>query len=244
MSRGKQIGFITLALCFTLVLLITSSNFYPSNQLEKVITQTNLEVESSFNDSLKTFEVDEYPITLELLENLSRKNGILQIESGEIVSYDTAWFTDDTQTIAIKLATDYHRFYTYHFLNNDYPKELQSQIGFNTKDGNLATTEQINANFQGILKQSKAIPSSYFISRKGIEMGMNKEKAKSIYGNPDSSTIIEQTEKLIWSFHGDNEDLIHVTTEKPRAKDSYGHKIIMYFKKNKLIAHVIFNDIP
>ena len=31
---------------------------------------------------------------------------------------------------------------------------------------------------------------------------------------------------------------------KPLAKNSFGHSILMYFRENKLVAHVLINEIP
>lgn len=107
----------------------------------------------------------------------------------------------------------------------------------------LATNKQVNIDFPGFLDKSDIIDSTYFHSDKGIELGINQRKAISIYGIPDSTASLKGVQKLVWSFYGDEEDL-NQPTEKPRAKNSFGHKITMYFKKDKLIAHRIFNDIP
>lgn len=196
-----------------------------------------------FKDSFPTFEVDDYPITTEMLRKLNRTDGIITYKSGKTVTYDMAWFTDSDQTIVIQLATDYYRFITYHFLNNDVSEELIYDIGFNTENGDLATNDQVRIDFTGFLDESEVIDSKYFHSNKGIELGMDQQKAISIYGNPDSTVTSKGIQKLVWSFYGDEEHLIE-STERPRAKNSFGHKVSMYFRKDKLIAQRIFNVIP
>lgn len=211
-----------------------------SNQFDK---NSSLDKKAFFKDSFPTFEVDDYPITIEMLRKLNRTDGILKYKSGKTVTYDNAWFTDSHQTIVIKLATDYYRFITYHFRNKDIPEELIYDIGFNTEYGDLATNKQVNIDFPGFLDESDVIDSKYFQSDKGIELGINQQKAISIYGNPDSTSSLKGVQKLVWSFYGDEEYLNELTI-KPRAKNSFGHKITMYFSKDKLIAQRIFNDIP
>ena len=211
-----------------------------SNQFEK---NPSLDKKAFFKDSFPTFEVDDYPITIEMLRKLNRTDGVLKYKSGKTVTYDNAWFTDSHQTIVIQLATDYYRFITFHFLNKDIPEELIFDIGFNTEKGDFATNKQVKIDFPGFLSESDNIDSKYFHSDKGIELGINQQKAISIYGNPDSTSTLKGVQKLVWSFYGD-EEYLNESTDKPRAKNSFGHKITMYFRKDKLIAQKIFNDIP
>lgn len=233
--------FTSLITCYS-----CNTNIKPTNLVENPITVESAETIDGKSITTKqyvTFTVDDYPITLEMLRNFKQKNGLIKTQSGNIISYDTAWYTDNTQTVAINLATDYYRFTTFHFLNNHFPEELLSEIGFNTEDGDLASFEDIKKDFTGILKQSIIIDSKYFRTNNGIELGINKQKAIALYGVPDRSTTTREVDKLVWSFYGDQEETTY-QTEKPRAKDSFGHKITMYFNNDQLIAHIIFNEIP
>lgn len=211
-----------------------------SNQFDE---NSSLDRKTFFKDSFPTFEVDDYPITTEMLRKINRTDGILKYKSGKTVSYDMAWFTDSDQTVIIQLATDYYRFNTYHFLNEDVPEDLIYDIGFNTENGDLATNKQVKIDFTGFLDESEVIDSRYFHTNKGIELGIDQQKAISVYGNPDSIATLKGVRKLVWSFYGD-EEYLNESTEKPRAKNSFGHKITMYFRNDKLIAQKIFNDIP
>ena len=228
---------------------VKSKNIQKTNSTYQVVDSNQFDENSTLNkkaffkDSFPTFEVDDYPITIEMLRKLNRTDGILKYKSGKTVTYDNAWFTDSRQTIVIQLATDYYRFITYHFLNKDIPADLIYDIGFNSENGDLATNKQVNIDFPGFLAESEIIDPKYFLSDKGIGLGINQQKAISIYGIPDSTSSLKGIQKLVWSFYGD-EEYLNESTEKPRAKDSFGHKITMYFRKDKLIAQRIFNDIP
>lgn len=219
------------------------TNNYQNSDSNQPETNSSIVTKTTIKDSFRTFEVDDYPITLEMLRKLDRTNGILKYKSGKTITYDIAWFTDSRQTIVIRLATDYYRFYTYHFHNEDIPEEVMYEIGFNAENGDLASHSQIMIDFPGFLKQSDKIDSKFFLSNKGIKLGVNRQKAISIYGNPDTTIILKGIQKIEWSFHGDEELLIE-DIQKPIARNSFGHKITLYFRKDKLIAQSIFNDIP
>lgn len=105
--------------------------------------------------------------------------------------------------------------------------------------------------FDGFIKTSKFIKQSYFTSNKGFRLGDSKTKALKIYNKPDKIRKENGIEKLEWDFIGDNDLLVHLATKekidlkgKPVAKDSFGHKIIMYFRENRLIGLIILNEIP
>jgi len=70
----------------------------------------------------------------------------------------------------------------------------------------------------------------------------SQEQKKSNFGGFLEANGIE---KLEWEFIGDmmynkNIDL----KGKPLAKYSFGYQVIMYFKKDKLIGMILYNDIP
>lgn len=57
--------------------------------------------------------------------------------------------------------------------------------------------------------------------------------------------MTDEVEKLEWEFIGDESyDRKSDLKGKTLAKDSFGHQIIMYFKKDKLIGLILHNDIP
>lgn len=156
------------------------------------------------------------------------------MQSGQIYSYDKAWFTNDTlnQTIVFELYTDYYRTVTYHFYNNDVTADLIDRIELHENGGELATIKQKLKNFNGFLNQATKIDSRYFITNKGFRLGDTKQKATKTYGNPDKQSMHDGVEKLEWDFV--DIPLVH----------SFGHHIVMYFKKGRLIRLILYNDIP
>jgi hypothetical protein len=213
------------------------------NSLKPVATDTIL-----MNDTIKRFVIDDYPVTYEMMAEQKADNYSSIIKtSGQTKSLDKAWFTNDTlkQTLIFELYTDGHRLVTYHFYNNEIPDELFDRIILHTPEGEVASKQQKTYDFKGFLTQSVKINSKYFTTDKGLELGDYKQKILNIYGRPDKITAKKGIEKLAWNFAGDilydgKVDL----KGKSLAKDSYGHQAYLFFKNRKLIAQVLYNDIP
>ena len=199
-------------------------------------------------DTIPRFTVDDYSVTYEMMDEQKADNSSLYKKiSGKTQSLDKAWFTNDTlkQTLIFELYTDGHRLATYHFYNNNIPTELFDGIVLHTFDGEIASNQQKQSDFKGLLKQSVKINSKYFRSDKGFALGDSKQKILRVYGQPDKTTTNRGIEKLEWNFVGDilydgKEDL----KRKPLAKNNYGHKAYLFFKNGKLIGQLLRNDIP
>lgn len=199
------------------------------------------------SDTIKRLVVDDYPVTNEMFLEQAPGNLNLKKTSGQTISFDQAWFSNDSlhQTLVFTLATDYHRMITYHFYNNYTPTEIIIGMEFSTTDGELASEKQSLQDFGGFLNQSTTISAFYFISDKGFQLGDAKQKALHVYGNPDTTTMTNGIEKLKWEFIGDafyegKPDL----QGKPLAKESFGYHVTMYFREGRLIGQILFNDIP
>jgi hypothetical protein len=198
-------------------------------------------------DTIRRIIVDDYPVKNKMLEDKSRSNSGRMIKSGETYSYDQVWFGNDSlkQTLVFELYTDYHRLLTYHFFNNEIPTDLINSMALGTADGNSLTEKQKLTDINGFFRQAKKINSSYFTSRKGFNLGDEKQKAVDIYGKPDKQSFHKGIEKLEWEFIGDvfydgKSDL----KGKPLAKGSFGHQVVMYFKDGLLVGQILHNDIP
>ena len=248
----------------TLTIVITIGLLSCDNhRMEATVDYKNLKVDTALTDNTlpseqkvitnipyigKKIEVDDYQVTNEMLsQQRSDDYSSYKKESGETYSTDKAWFSNDSlkQTLVFELYTDYHRLTTYHFSNTDIPKALIDRINLQTKDGNIATHQQKQKDFNGFLKQATNINSYYFVSNKGLRLGDTKGKATNIYGKPDKFANSNGVEKFEWDFIGDI--LYDGKTDlkgKPLAKDNFGHQVIMFFKNNKLIGQVLHNDIP
>ena len=193
-------------------------------------------------DTIKTFIVDDYPISDQLFKG---KYGV--IKSGELNSHDKVWLQNKelNQTIVFELYTDYHRFVTYHFDNSIIPRDLIKRMELHIDKGELTSSEIKKKEFIGLMNKSTEIESKKFTTNRRISLGDDKEKIVKIYGNPDTRKIDEGFEILEWSFEGDE---IYTekfeNSEKPIARNSFGHTITLYFKESKLISQILFNDIP
>ena len=199
------------------------------------------------SDTIKRLVVDDYPVTNEMLADKTSNNSSYKKQSGQIFSYDKAWFSNDTlkQTLVFELYTDYHRIVTYHFYSNNIPTDLINRMELHIDGGELASEKQKLKDFSGFLKQTTKINSTNFITDKGFRLGDTKQKAIDNYGKPDKQSMSNGIEKIEWEFIGDTfYDGKTDLKSKPLAKDSFGHQVIMYFKNGKLIGQILHNDIP
>ena len=212
-----------------------------TNQVEKSVTH-------NISDTIKRLVVDDYPVTNEMFAQQRVDNSsTFRKVSGLTESLDKVWFGNDTlkQTLVFELYTDYHRLATFNFYNNSFPPDLIKQIELNTQDGEVVSEKQKQKDFQGFLNQTVKINSTYFVSDKGFKLGDNIQKAIKLYGTPDEQTLNNGFEKLVWKFTGDNlYDGKENLKGKALAQDSYGHQITMFFKGNKLVGQILYNDIP
>jgi hypothetical protein len=198
--------------------------------------------QTAFSQTAEKITPDDFPVTDLMLHEHGKK------ESGTLLSFDKAWFGNSAlkQTLVFELYTDYHRFVTCLFNNNDIPPDLVERMELNVQGGKLAEHEERTKYFNGFIPQAKQVSADYFVSDKGFKSGSKKEKALHIYGQPDSCKIANGIEICEWRFEGDytDEETPLVKTSKPRAKNSFGYSVTMYFREGKLIAMILFNDIP
>lgn len=235
-------------LTFILILGLFSYNGKTENSIS---TNENVLIEIhefvSISDTIKKFVVDDYPVTNEMLGEGTGQNSRNEKQSGQLLSHDKVWFGNDTlkQTLVFELYTDYHRLAIYHFLDNDIPTDIISIMELHISGGKLASEEQKLEDFDGFLKQTEKINSSYFVSNKGFRLGCIKQKAIEVYGNPDKQTNTAGLERLEWNFIGDEfyDDKIDLKG-KPIAENSFGYQVIMYFRNGKLIGQILVNEIP
>ena len=193
-------------------------------------------------DTNRLFVVDDYPVKNEKFdENYGTT------KSGELVSFDRVWFSNRelNQSLVIELYTDYHRLVISHFDNENIPKEMINRMGFNLENGEIASFDQKIKDFNGFIPLSQKLDKNLFVSLKGISIGMDKSKAIEIYGKPDTTELANGIEILEWEFQGDVFFEAKLDDQKKMiARDSYGHSVTMFFEKDKLIAQILFNDIP
>ena len=189
--------------------------------------------------------VDDYPVTNEMFRVSKTNSNNYTAQSGNTISNDKVWFCNDTlnQILVFELYTDYYILATYHFYKNDIPMDLLKSIELLTERREIADEKQKLKDINGFLMQAKRISKTFFITKKGIELGNTKQEAIKIYGETTKKSTVELTEKLEWEFVGDSMPNHQETLKgKALAKNSWGHKIQMYFKDGKLIGQVLMND--
>ncbi len=245
MKSSTSIVIVFIIGCFS----CSTNDRATKNTKEKLFIDTvkKAEIETAMpykTDTIKRFVVDNYPLTEDMFG--IDVNGT-KIKSNNVASIDKFWFTNDTlnQTIVVELYTDNFRMVTFHFLNDNIPKELIRRMELHLEGGNLASQQEKEMNFKSFINSSKRISKRYFVTTKGFKPGDSKQKAFDIYGTPDKKTKEGNIEILEWDFVG--EILYDGKTNlkgKPLARDSYGHQAIMFFKNNKLIALIFHNYIP
>lgn len=202
------------------------------------------DIGDSLSDTIPRFWVDDYAVTNDMFRRYL--NGKAS-KSGKLVSLDKVWFANDTlrQALVFELYTDYHRLATFHFYTDNIPEELIRRIEFNIDGGDAATNKRKLLDFKGFLPKANRVDGRYFTSEKGFALGDSLQKAMRIYGKPDKTERISGSDIFTWQYEGDqlydNKTDLH---GKPLAKDSFGHSTTMFFKNNKLVAVILYNDIP
>lgn len=249
-----------------LIVLVSCSTRHHDSQKNQVVSTDKNNDTIKHNtesielaDSIKTFAVDDYPVTNEMFSDLYKDNEALKIKSGQIFSLDKAWFTNDTlnQTLVFELYTDYHRLMIFHFQNTDIPtgiiKRMELDISKSKFDNvfDTASYQQKETFFKVFIKSSKLIDQIYFTTNKGFKLSDSKEKVIKFYGKPDKVNMDNGIECCEWDFYGEYNLVGEFASNekidlkgKPVAKSSFGHHLIMYFRNNVLIGLIMRNDIP
>lgn len=246
MTTAAKLTFLLVFGCFS---CSTGDNSTESKNTKSVDTthQVRTDIATNNIDTIPRFTVDDYPVANQMLDDTASDYSSYPKQSGAIHSSDKAWFKNNAlnQTLVFEMYTDKHRLVTFHFYINDIPNAIIERMELHNSDGELATLEQKKQSFKGFVNTATKIDSKYFTTDKGLKLGDDKEKALSVYGTPDNRSNVGGVEMLEWDFVGDI--LYDGKTDlkgKPLAKDNYGHQATLFFKKNKLIAIILHNDIP
>jgi hypothetical protein len=112
------------------------------------------------------------------------------------------------------------------------------------KKGELLNIEQKQKVFNSFLKPKYRVSDNFFKTVKGFKLGDSKDKLINYYGKPDSTKQIEGVEELYWNFIGDISHNEKNYYNRRFAKNSFGHKAILFFKNTQLIGIFLFNEIP
>lgn len=163
---------------------------------------------------------------------------------------DAGWFVSDTlqQTLIISIATDLYRMKMFVFSWKECPDTLLQEVNIYHNDemvSSIANTQEVKKVLPWFIEAAAKMPSRFFTTERGLQLGDCKEEALAIYGKPHELHRMGSIDQLVWKYEGymdgANEKL---SRRQPVANDSYGHTVTMYFRNNRLIALSIFNDIP
>jgi hypothetical protein len=192
-------------------------------------------------DSITYIRKETYPITNEML-----RNGKWPVRSMDILSFEQIWFKnkDASEIIVIGLGTDLYRTNILHIAVRDLPAEIWQYLYLSDTTENRATAAQIKKALPGFIKQARTIDSTYFVSKKRVQLGITTPQyAINLYGKPDS-VLRGSVDKYVWRFEGDIMPDMRNYKKHILVKDSFGYSIIMYFKQEKLIAQMLKDDMP
>jgi hypothetical protein len=189
---------------------------------------------------------DDYPVTDEMLSEFQRNNN-----TEGIFESDKAWFKNSgvNEVLIFELYTDYHRMAIYHceteFLFDVLIKDVIVHRKSNQINDGSAGMSQEKQVYKNYLENAQQIDKSYFTTKQGLKLGMNKNEILIKYNKPDTIISLGDIEKA--EFHYKGEYHIRETGETPKgkiAKDSFGYHMVMYFKNSVLVGLVIKNDVP
>jgi hypothetical protein len=192
--------------------------------------------------SIKSFDVDFFPVTNEMFKKYATK-----IKDGYQFTDEYVWFSNKAtnQTLVFELYTDFHRLWAYNFLNDKVSTLLLTRMEVITPE------KQSPKYISDLISSANEIDLRYFTTDKGFRLGDNMEKAIQQYGEPDKRYKKGLFYIYEWDFIGDidyesrtfHKEKINLK-DKPLARDSFGHEIIMVFQNNQLVGMAFNNFIP
>ena len=227
-----------------ILLILIFFSFYSCKKESKQEINVANEIENTIAN-LNTFQVDDFPISDEII-----KNHELNSKVGKLTAHDQVWFknTNSNQVLIVELYSHNHRINTLLFYNYNIRNEVLDRINL-TSTSNIATLEEKRNHINAFALNANEIDKTFFESNNKIKLGINKELAISIYKKPDTLIKTKNVEILEWEFYGDKyleeyPEMIKDNNNKHVAKNSFGHKIELFFIDDKLIAMHLFNEIP
>ena len=192
--------------------------------------------------SIKLFNIDFFPVTNEILKKYATK-----IKDGYQYTDEYVWFSNKAtnQTLVFELYTDFHRLWAYNFLNDKVSTLLLNRMEVHIPE------KQSTKYIRDIISSANEIDLKYFTTNKGFKLSDKMEKAIQQYGKPDKKYKKDYFDIYEWNFIGDTHyesRTFHKQKtnlkDKPLARDSFGHQIILVFQNNQLVGMAFHNFIP
>lgn len=220
-------------LAILLLPALQPGNFYIKTLQPSCIVQPTV-----FNDLV----ADDFPVTNTMLDDNKGKVINNKVDTG-----NEAWFTNQKleETLMFELHHAHYRKTIYDFYTASVPDAFLKEMRLYTAKGDTLNVKQEAKYLPVLVKAATVIEPSYFTSLKELKLGASKEQALHFYHNPDSVTQPDGYERYEWNFPGDMYYEERSTVGgKPVVKDSFGYKVIMYFKNDKLEGMIMHNAIP
>lgn len=191
--------------------------------------------------TLDAVEVDDHPITNDMLAEAYDST-----ESQDCHTWSERWFVSDSsdQALAMRVVTDHHRLRMVHFEVGNIPDLVIKTIDLYKHRKPMPQNERPGC-IQQLLETAQRIPSTHFITKKGLRLGMSSQEAVGRFGDPNKTGTTLEGELYIWDFVGEHA-LDYRKAEKPDvyAENSWGYHVKILFGKERAIVIILSDDIP
>jgi|GEM_PF-2725800 len=175
--------------------------------------------------------VDDLKISNETLSLIENVQGIIYVW-GHLFFKNK----DNNEIIALRLYTDYHKLEVLIFPKNNIPERLIEHYDFHYKHKQIK--KRPIAYIEERIKNAFEIESKYFVTKKGIKLGMNAKKVMQIYGVPDVVEIIsvrpQKRVRYKWHVFGDYEKFEEIPKEKSCKEAGEGYDSFLEFLNGKV----------
>jgi hypothetical protein len=172
-----------------------------------------------------------------------------ELNINDVYSFDKAWFKNKqlNATLIIQIFTDLNRTAYYLFDSNFIDStiikciELHIKTGVSTFDYIRDENKHLQA-FKMFVDSAKEIDKKYFVSNKGIYLGMNKSEVLIRYNNSQKTKMLNGVEVYKWDCIYPKPTGAYDTIVEESLPADFGIHVTMYFRLNKLIALMINFD--
>jgi|SRR5688572_2377922 len=207
-----------------------------------VRNQRSVDDTIKISSSIKLFDVDFFPVTDEMFKKYATT-----IKDGYQYTAEYVWFSHKAtdQILVFELYTDFHHLWAYNFLDDKVSTLLLNRMEVHTPE------KQSSKYISDLISSANEIDLKYFTTDKGFRLGDKVEKAIQQYDKPDKRYKKGHFDIYEWDFMGDidyesrtfHKEKINLK-DKPLARNSFGHEIIMVFQNNQLVGMAFHNFIP
>jgi hypothetical protein len=192
--------------------------------------------------SIKFFDVDDYPVTNDILRKYATT-----VKDGYQYTSEYVWFSDRrrNQTMVFELYTDFHRLWTYNFFDDEVSPWALKKMEVSIPD------KQASEYIKNVISSANNVDDKYFITSKGFVLGDQIQKAVDQYGKPDQTFKRDELDIYHWEFMGDNtyeykkfrKEKVDLNG-KPIARNSHGHEVFMLIHTGRIVGILFHNLIP